>query len=349
MRQLLAALIFLTILFISGCVISPRRTVGGGNGGGNGNGTGQLYVSNESNNSIVRFSGATQATGNIQPAATISGSSTGLNQPQYIFVDTTNNRMYVANLGGANILVFDSLSTLNGNQAPIRTISSTSFVSPIDVALDSVNNLLYVADKSFDNGAVLVFASASAANGSTNPAHTIQPGFIPGAILLDSSSNRLFITDPVNNAVDVYDSASTLNGIVAASRTISGSNTQLFQPFGLRIDGSGRLIVSNASPPSITIYANAASTFGNIQPNTIISGSNTTLTNPTELAIDPTTNSGELYVADPVGQEVVVFSSISTATGSLDAKPNRQIIGSNTTLAISGASTARGVAVDMTH
>lgn len=348
MRQL-SALLFLAILFISGCVISPRRILGGG-GGGNGNGTGQLYVSNESSNSIVRFSGATQATGNIAPAATISGSSTQLSQPQYIFVDTTTNRMYVANLGAADILVFDSLSTLNGNLAPTRVISSTSLISPIDVALDSINNFLYVADKSTDSGAIVVFASASSANGSTTASRVIQPGFIPGAIFLDSGNNRLFITDPINNAVDVYDSASTLNGVVAASRTISGSNTQLSQPFGLRIDGSGRLIVGNSSsPPSISIYANAASAFGNIQPNTIISGAATTLTSPTELALDPTTNSGELYVADPVGQEVVVFSSISTATGTINATPNRQIIGSNTTLAVSGASTAIGVAIDTTR
>jgi 6-phosphogluconolactonase (cycloisomerase 2 family) len=347
LRRWVAGLSFLLIL--SGCVISPRRSVNN-NGGGGGNGTGQIYVSNESNNSITRFSGATAATGNISPAATISGANTQLNQPQYIFVDTTNNRLYVANLGAADILVFDNLSTLNGDVRPTRVISnSTSLVSPIDVALDATNNLLYVADKSSSGGAILVFASASAANGTTTPARTILPGFIPGAILLDSANDRLFVTDPVHDAVDIYDKASTLNSTVTASRSISGANTQLSQPFGLRIDGAGRLIVSNSSPPSISIYTNAASTNGNINPVTVISGSSTTLTSPTELALDPTTNSGELYVADPVGQEVVVFSNISTATGTIDAKPNRQIIGSKTTFAISGASTSIGIALDTTR
>lgn len=348
LRRFTTALIILLLWSLSGCVISPRRTVNNGGVGG-GNGTGQLYVSNQSNDSIVRFSGATKATGNIPPAATIQGSSTQLNQPQYIFADNTNNRVYVANLGAANILVFDNLSTLNGNQAPTRVISSTNLVSPIDVALDPINNLLYVADKTTDGGAIEVFTSASAANGSTTPARIIQPGFVPSAILLDSANDRLFIADPVNNAIDVYDTATKLNGTVTASRSISGSNTQLSQPFGLRIDGAGRLIVGNASPPSITIYSNAASANGNLSPATFITGSNTTLSSPTQLALDPTTNAGELYVADGVAQEVVVFSDISTATGTLNAKPNRQITGSNTTLTITGATTARGVALDTTR
>lgn len=341
--------LLVAILFVAGCVISPRRdNSGGGGGGGGGNGTGQLYVSDQGGNAILRFGGATQANGNISPAATITGASTQLANPQYIFSDPANDRLYVANSNGADILVFDKISTLTGtsNTSPTRTIASANLAAPVDVAVDTGRDLLYVAD----NGAVVVFASASTDNGNTLAARILNLGFTPGAILLDSGNNRLFVADDVGNAVDVFDNASTLNGAVTANRRLVGGATQLNAPFGLRIDGAGRLIVGNANTPgSITIYANAATLNGNISPAAVISGSSTTLSAPAQLAIDPLTNSGELYVADPNTGEVAVFSSITTAAGTINAAPNRNITGNNTLLSGTGSVTARGVALDTTH
>jgi DNA-binding beta-propeller fold protein YncE len=327
------------MLSLSGCVISPfRGTTTTGT-----TGTGQLYVVDETANVILRFAGATKVSGNVAPSATIS--STQLSAPKYIFLDTANNRLYVANASGGNILIFDTASTLNGSVGPTRVISSANLVTPFDVALDAANNLLYVAD----NLEVAVFAGASTINGTTPAVRVILPGFTPGAILFDSANDRLFVADPVNNAIHVFDSASTLNGSVTAPRILTGNQTQLAQPVGLRIDGAGRLIVSNFAPPSITIYTNAATTFGNIPPAAMISGSNTQLAGPAQLALDPTTNSGELYVADPFGANVAVFSSIATVTGSLNPAPNRNLIGANTTLNGTASATARGVALDTTR
>jgi hypothetical protein len=343
LRRLSAGLLFFAILFLTSCVISPRR--GGTSGGSGGTGTGQLYVSDEGGNAILRFSGATAATGNIAPAANISGASTQLSNPQYIFSDPANDRLYVANLNASNVLVFEKVSTLNGNVSPSRVISSTSLATPTDVAVDTGRDLLYVAD----THEVAVFTGASTANGTTLAVRILQLTFTPGAILLDASSDRLFVADNVNNAIDIFDGASTLNGAVAATRSLTGSSTQLNQPFGLRIDGVGRLIVSDFGTPGITIYTNAASINGNVAPVVVISGSNTTLAGPTQLAIDTTTNAGELYVGDPFGGNVVVFSSIGTATGTLNAVPNRNITGANTLLTGTGAATSRGVALDTTR
>src|SRR5215471_18765561 len=110
LRRCWAVLLSALLLFLSGCVISPRRNVVGG--GGNGNGTGHLYVSDQSANAILTFAGATGDNGNISPTATIAGGNTLLSNPQYIFSDASNDRLYVANSGGANILVFNSVSTL---------------------------------------------------------------------------------------------------------------------------------------------------------------------------------------------------------------------------------------------
>jgi sugar lactone lactonase YvrE len=338
LKAAVKSLCLFLLLSLSGCVISPRRDVTSTGA----TGTGQLYVVNQSANSILRFSAATGANGNIAPNATIAGASTQLSNPQYIFLDSANNRLYVANTGGGSILVFDNASTLNGNMSPTRTIASANLATPADVALDPVRDLLYVAD----NMEVAVFSTAHTITGVTPAARVFQLPFTPGALHLDAASNRLFVADPTTNTIDVFDAASTLNGPVTATRALTGASTQLSQPAGVRIDGAGRLLVSNFSPPSITIYANAATTKGNIAPTAVIGGSNTTLVGPTELAIDPTTNSGELYIGNPFGANVAVFSGISTVTGTINAGPNRNITGSNTSLTGTANPTSRGVALD---
>lgn len=337
----------LVLIFLAGCVISPRRTSVSNGGGGNGTPTGKLYVTNDAANSIVRFDNAFTATGNVTPAVTISGAATQLNNPQYIFLDATSNRLFVANTNSSSILVFDNMSTLNGNVSPTRVITSASLATPTDVALDKGRDLLYVAD----TNSVLVFAGASTANGTTVPVRTLQPGFTPGALLIDAANDRLFAADPVTNSINVFEGASTLSGLVLVTRRLVGSSTQLAQPFGLQIDSAGRLVVANFAPPSITIYANAAAatTTGNIAPVTMISGSNTTLAGPTQLTINTVAAGGELFVADPFGGDVSVFGSIGTLTGNQNIAPTRSITGPNTTLTGSSSATARGVAFDTTR
>ena len=336
----------LLLLGLAGCVISPRRDVVSGGGGG-GPATGKLYVTNDANNSIIRFDNAFTANGNVAPAATITGASTQISSPQYIFLDASADRLFVANKGVPNILIYDNISTTNGNVAPSRVITSTSLSTPTDVALDKGRDLLYVADT---NG-VLVFAAASTANGLNVPVHNIQSGFTPTALFVDASSDRLFAADAINNAINVYEGASSLSGAsVAITRKLTGTNTQLEEPFGLEVDSTGRLVVSNFGPttPSITIYANAASVNGNVAPVATISGSNTKLEGPTQLTINTVANGGELFVGDPFGGNVPVFGSISTITGTQNVAPTRNITGTNTTITSTGP-TARGVAIDTTR
>lgn len=217
---------------------------------------GRSYVSNTSANSILRFANASAASGNVVPNATISGSATQLTSPQYLAVDVSNNSLYVANQGASSVLIFDAASIKNGNVAPSRFImgSNTGLISPVDVQLDSSRNLLYVAD----GAQVLVFGSASTVTCNVAPVRTLSVGFSIAAMLVDSSGDRLFLANGTSNAIDVYDSASTLNNTVSPNRMVSGSQTQLSTPSGMQIDSSGRLVVSDFGRASITMYANAA-------------------------------------------------------------------------------------------
>jgi hypothetical protein len=335
------------LLVLNGCVISPRRdTVGGGGGGGGGGGVGRIYVSNAANNSIVRFDSALTVTGNATPGATIVGASTLLSAPQYLFLDVANNRLFVANQAGSNILVFDNANTKTGNVAPDRTIGgpATLLVSPVDVALDRVKGLLYVAD----GANIQVFSNGSTASGNVTPLHSLSLNFAVSAIFVDSANDRLFVADTTSNAVHIFDAASTQNNVVSANRSVSGGNTQLNQPAGLQIDNSGRLIVSNFNGTSVTFYSSAATADGNLTPVASITGGNTGLAAPTQIVLNNATTTGDLYLADGAAGSVLIFANIGSANNNVS--PTRNINGSNTGLARSGgglgAFTAKGIALD---
>jgi hypothetical protein len=348
---------------LAGCVISPRRTLGGSSSSTptptptpsatpsptptptpvpTPVPTGLLYVTSGSQNSIVRFDNAFAASGNVSPAATISGPATTLSEPIYLALDSSANRLFVVSRANASIMVFDQISTRTGNAAPDRVITgiATNLFVPIQPFLDKSRDLLYVAD----DVDVLVFATASTANGNVAVSRDIQVGFTVGAVFVDSAADRLFLADTTGNTINVYDSASTLNGIVTPTRQITGASTGLAGPVGLQIDTSGRLVVSNSLAPSITVYGAAASASGNVTPAAAIIGSNTGFVSPNQIAFD-TTARDTLYVADPGSGKIAVFTSFSIANGNL--APTRIIGGAATTLSATGQNS--GVALDVSR
>jgi hypothetical protein len=304
--------------------------------------TGKLYVMESNSNTLLRFDNAFTASGNATPAATIAGNNTTLNFPGFMTLDTANDRLFIANTGDLSVLIYDNISTKNGNIAPSRIIAgpATNLVSPTDVALDKTRNLLYVADD-LD---IHVYASASIVNGNQAPVRDLSVAFQLSGIFIDGANDRLYVADQAGNAVAVYDHASTLNGPITANRAVQGTNnTHLSGPGGVQVDGAGRLVVSNALAPSITIYANAATADGDIAPVATIAGANTGLSVPTQIFVD-TTGTGTLYNADPGAARVAVWGNLNTANGNIG--PTRAIFGANTGITASGQ---LGLAFDNTR
>ena len=339
--QRLFAVLGLLMLFVFGCQISPRRTVGGSGGGGGGSTGGQLYVA--TGNSILRFSNAESANGNIAPTATINGAATRLSNPQHLFLDTASDRLFVANQGDGSVLIFDNASTLTGNAAPTRVISGnlTTLSAPVDVALDTTNNLLYVADGT----SIRVLGSASTVFGNVAPVRNFNMGVTVGGLLLDATNNQLYVSDPADDVVSRLDSASTQDVVGIVGGVISGPDTALSQPRGMALDGSGRIIVSNsAAPVSITIYPSAGINNGDVVPAANINGSSTKLQAPGQIALNRNVSNGELYVVEPVGGSILVFTNMSSVTG--NAAPARSINGTNTGLTVNAIN---GLAIDPTR
>lgn len=356
-RQPANAFTFAVLLCIAalaaGCVISPRRIVGVGTPtptpvpGSSPSPTptpgssaaGKLYVANPNNDSILRFDNANTADSNIAPAASISGTHTLLNSPQHIFVDAASDTLYVANQG--NVLAFDGVSTKSGDAVP-RSISGTStgLSTPVDVGVDDTKNLLYVAD----GRDVFVFTNATTVTGDALFEHDIHAGFLISALFIDGANDRLYLADPATNTIDVYDGASGLNNTVAATRTLRGASTQLNQPSGIAIDALGKLIVSNKGNSSITIYVNAAAAQGNEPPQASIGGASTTLNAPGQIAVNNSTTLVELFVSNPNGGNIPIFSDLGAHSGNF--APSRNIQGTATGLSPSAIS---GITLDSTR
>ncbi|HET7870918.1 MAG TPA: hypothetical protein VFL42_00290 [Terriglobales bacterium] len=328
------------LLLCCGCQISPRRTTVGTNSPtptptpGT---AGQLYVA--SGNSILRFADAETINGSIAPTATIT--ATQLVRPQRLFVDTQNDRLFVANRGGGSILVFENASARNGNVVPDRIISGagTLLSSPVDLALDPVANQLYVADGT----RVLVFGNASLANGNITPLRNFSVGVNIGSILLDTANNILYVSDPTDNVIDVLSSANQQDVVAVPSAIIAGPDTRLSGPTGLALDAAGRLIVANSvAPTSITLYSNASAANGDVLPAATISGANTGLSSPTQIFLNRNVNNGELYVVNNSTGSVLVYGGLSTANGNLS--PARVLTSTALT-----ANSLGGIALDPTR
>ncbi len=119
---------------------------------------------------------AAGANGNATPIQRISGSNTGLNDPQGVALDGSKN-IYVSNTYAASNDFAGSITVYaagaNGNVAPIRTIvgERTKLREPLDIALDTSGNM-YVVNNGRNGAFITVYAAG--ANGNVKPIQTIK-------------------------------------------------------------------------------------------------------------------------------------------------------------------------------
>jgi hypothetical protein len=209
---------------------------------------------------IIRFEDAAEYNSGVDcsdsvytPDATIpvQQCSTGtmfLNFEHGIYLDETNDRMYVSTLftNPSNILttnpdtakgsiaIFDNISTLNGGQIPTRHIfgDSTGLRQPHGCWLDESRDMLYVANSFGCN--ILVFHNASTRDGNTPPDRVISSPMLSGPvyIYIDEALDRMWVAGSGIGCggppkVSMYASASTINGVIQPLVSIEGSNTRL--------------------------------------------------------------------------------------------------------------------------
>lgn len=264
----------------AGVLVVDRAIYGGSTGLSNNIGSlaldtanDRLYIGNGT--SILVFNGASMANGNVVPNRTITNSPASGNTGS-LFLDQTNNRLYVGD-DVVGVRVFNNAATINGATASDRLISGdfgTTFQIH-GVAVDAAKNILYVSDDTLmpsGSHQISVFDSASTVNGSVTPNRTITPTVSStaqnvGGIFLDAVNDRLYVAGgSVNTLIMEFDNASTANGTIAPTRTLTmpavianvvvdTANNRLYG-----ISPNAIYIVNNASAASGTVIATSVLT-----------------------------------------------------------------------------------------
>lgn len=185
---------------------------------------------------VLVFENAATINGDVAPVRHITGGNTGLvtgNRDKRLFIDETNDRLYVAEGDSASVLVWDNASTVDGDTAPNRTVAgnNTGFNFPWGIAVDVARDILYVADESANS--IFVFDGAAALTGNVAPSRTITGATStvegPAGIDVDPELDRLYVSHfpTAGAAIGIWDNASTVNGDVAPTRSLGGNNTPI--------------------------------------------------------------------------------------------------------------------------
>jgi len=249
--------------------------------------------------------------------------------------------------------VFDRLDNTLG---PNETTTPKRIVQGDKTALQ-FNNGLYVDPK---NGDIFSVESDTGdkmvrfpreANGNVSPKSILHTPHRVYNIAADEVKQEFFVTVEFPPEVVVYSKESAAED--QPLRRIAGDNTGLDAPHGIAVDEKNRLLFVNTwghhsnfriagtgkyLPPAIQVYSLDAS--GDAKPLRAISGDKTLLNWPAAMKFNP--DNGDLYVANDIGQNILVFANASTAQG--DAAPVRVIKGPQTRLR-----NPTGLALDRKH
>jgi hypothetical protein len=191
---------------------------------------------NDGSGDVERF--AAGASGNVAPAATISGATSGVYGSLAIALTPDQKHVWVSQLPGSPVAAMREFPvTASGDVAPEATIigAQTELQFAEGIAINAAGDLIVsnVAQDGF-SGSLLTFAPT--AHGDAAPLRTVvgaKTGLAsPEADALDASGN-IWTTDFHNESVVRH--APNARGDATPTRTIEGANTGLDSPIGIAV------------------------------------------------------------------------------------------------------------------
>ena len=263
------------------------------------------------------------------------------NDPIYasVGVDVQANEVFLQDSNTWSIRVFNRLdNTPPGapRTEPKRVISGpkTDVQFNSCVWIDPVNGDIYSVENDIGDS-IVVFSHD--AEGDLVPKRRLKITHRGYAMAVDEEKKELFLSVQYPPQVAVY--RKEAEGDEKPKRLLQGESTRLSDAHGIAIDTKNKLMFVNNwgnisdyavvgtgrfEAPSITIYSIDAD--GDTPPMRVIQGPKTQLNWPAAMSLDPDT--GDLYVANDVGQSILVFHE----TDKGDVAPRRMIKGQKTGL-----------------
>ena len=297
----------------------------------------------------LKTTAAMRANGARVPVRTIRDTA-----PTYsaIAVDVNSNEVILQDNNLWSYRVFDRLSPTPKSDTDI---SQPKRIVQGDKTALQFNNGLYVDPA---NGDIYSVESDTGdkmerfpreASGDVYPTSILHMPHRVYNIAADEVKQELFVTVEFQPEVVVYHKGAA--GNEKPLRMIAGEHTGLDAPHGIIVDEKDRLLFVNTwgphssfkigesgkfLPPAIEVYPLDAS--GDTPPLRVIAGDKTQLDWPGAMKFNP--ENGDLYVANDIGQSVLVFANAANAQG--DVAPVRVIHGPSTRLR-----NPTGVALDL--
>jgi sugar lactone lactonase YvrE len=319
--------------------------------------TGNVYIADESNHTIRKFTSGGVVT-TLAGTAGSSGSTDGtgsaarFTSPTGVAVDATGN-VYVADRANHSIRKITSggvVTTLAGSTAGDTgssdgTGSAARFYNPAGVAVD-VDGTVYVAERgnhtirkiTFD-GVVTTLAGTAGSSGSTDGTGSAARFYRPIGVAVDAADN-VYVTDGSNHTIRKITSGgvvTTLAGTAGSSGSTDGigSAAQFYEPAGVAVDAAGNLYV--VEPFNYTIRKGSLPT--------------PVLTTPTSASLTTTTATlGGNVTADGgisiTARGVVYAVTATNATPQLDGTGVTNVTGTGTTGAAAYREVVRAVLIE---
>jgi len=254
-------------------------------------------------------------------------------------VDTRNDEVFLQDSNTWSIRVFNRLDNTPPSAArtePKRVISGpkTDVQFNSCVYVDPKNGDIYSVENDIGDS-VVVFSQK--ANGDVEPIRKLHVTHRAYAMAADEDNQEFYLSVQYPPQVAVY--RKTASGEEKPLRLLQGESTRLSDSHGIAIDTKRKLLFVNNwgnisdyktagtgrfEAPSITVYPLNAD--GDASPLRVIQGPKTQLNWPGAMSVD--SDRGELYVANDVGNAIVVFRE----TDQGDVQPTRVIKGNRTGL-----------------
>jgi len=263
------------------------------------------YVTNSLASNVRGF--APGDTGNSAPEVVIGGGFTGIALPNGIDFDTDGN-IWVANFLPVNVgsgicapgFAVGTIRAFepdaNGNTFPFGTIagSCTSLFGPVGIEVDDTP----------DNACEAIGLAGPTVWAANNIAGFVT-GYCPGEfgfgefslvfffftfpgpdyIALGSSSGEMYVTDPSDNAIDVWNVDPLGGDFGDLEGSIIGKRTKLKLPQGIAASLEDDVYVANTAANSFAQFF--GDLLGNVRPFSLIRGPNTRLNQPVGVALVP--------------------------------------------------------------
>jgi uncharacterized repeat protein (TIGR01451 family) len=204
--------------------------------------------------------------------------------PRGIAIDTTRNRVYVANYGSSSLSVIDSSNRV------IQTI--TGVTSANGVAYDPTHNLIWVTNYSSDQ-----VTPVDAASFAVLPPITVGDG--PWGVAYDPLHDTIYVVNSLDDSVTVVDAGKR--------STVTTLNGSFSQPFHVAANPhTGKVYVTNFGNHSVTVVN------GTSISSTVDLGADNPSTQPYGVAVDETRDL--VYVATVDSHRVVVIGTDGEGT-----------------------------------